>query len=93
MKMCVKYYHALMPQLDLIATQWGVDIEDTLSHNDLGLLRLEGERQRRQGNLDEQLHNQIGETRKRLAREDVADPVAGPPLVAGPPPGRPQQKG
>jgi hypothetical protein len=36
MKMCIKHYHALMPQLDLIATQWGVDIEDTLSHDDLG---------------------------------------------------------
>jgi hypothetical protein len=41
MKMCVKHYHALIPQLDLIATQWGVKIEDTLSHNDLGSPRLE----------------------------------------------------
>jgi hypothetical protein len=32
MKMCIKQYHALIPQLDLIATQWGVsiNIEDTL---------------------------------------------------------------
>jgi hypothetical protein len=34
MKMCIKQYHALIPQLDCIATQWGVSIEDTLSHND-----------------------------------------------------------
>jgi hypothetical protein len=31
MKMCIKHYHALIPQLDLIATQWGVNIGDTLS--------------------------------------------------------------
>jgi hypothetical protein len=29
MKMCIKHYHALIPQLDLIATQWGVNIEAT----------------------------------------------------------------
>jgi hypothetical protein len=38
MKMCFKHYHALIPQLDLIATQWGVDIEDTLFYN-LGTLQ------------------------------------------------------
>jgi hypothetical protein len=92
MKMCLKHYQALIPQLDLIATQWGGDIEDSLSHNNFDLLRSEGERQKRQGNLDEQLRNQVRETRKRLVREDVADPVVGPPLVARPPPGRPQQK-
>jgi hypothetical protein len=26
MKMCVKHYHALIPQLDLVATQWVVNI-------------------------------------------------------------------
>jgi hypothetical protein len=36
MKMCIRQYHALIPQLDLIATQWGVSIEDTLSHNKFG---------------------------------------------------------
>jgi hypothetical protein len=30
MKMCIKQYHALIPQLDLIPTQWGVNIGDTL---------------------------------------------------------------
>jgi hypothetical protein len=93
MKMCIKHYHALIPQLDLIATQWGVNIEDTVSQDNLGLLRLEGERQRRRSDLDKQLRNQVRETRKRLVREDLADLVAGPSPVAGPPPGRPQQKG
>jgi hypothetical protein len=41
MKMCIKKYHALILQLDLIAIQWGVSIEDTLSHNDFGLPKLE----------------------------------------------------
>jgi hypothetical protein len=27
MKMCIRQYHALIPQLDLIATQWGISIE------------------------------------------------------------------
>jgi hypothetical protein len=40
MKMCVKHYYAIIPQLDLIKTQWGVDIEDVLSHDKLGLPRL-----------------------------------------------------
>jgi hypothetical protein len=35
MTMCVKHYHTLIPQLDLIGTQWGVDIEDTLFYDDL----------------------------------------------------------
>jgi hypothetical protein len=48
MKTCIKHYHALIPQLDLITTQWGVIIEDTRSQNNLGLLRSEGERQKRQ---------------------------------------------
>jgi hypothetical protein len=29
MKMCVKHYHSLIPQLDLIATQWGINIAKT----------------------------------------------------------------
>jgi hypothetical protein len=87
MKMCVKHYHALIPQLDLIATQWGVNIEDTLSHNDLGLPRSERKSQRRQGNLEEQLRNKAREPRRRMVGEDTADPVAGPSA------GRPQQNG
>jgi hypothetical protein len=93
MKTCIKSYHALIPQLDLIATQWGVNIADTLSQDNLGLLRSEGERQKRQSDLDKQLCNQVRETRKRLVRDDLIDPVAGPPREAGPPPGKPQQKG
>jgi hypothetical protein len=87
MKMCVKHYHALITQLDLIATQWGVDIEDTLSQDDLGLLRSERERQRRQGNLEKQLPNQARKPRRCMVGEDITDPVVGPSA------GRPQQKG
>jgi hypothetical protein len=87
MKMCVKHYHTLIPQLDLIATQWGVDIEDTLSHNKLGSPRLERERQRRQGNLEEQLRNQARKPRRLMVGEDIADPVAEPSA------GRSQEKG
>jgi hypothetical protein len=36
MTMCVQHYHALIPQLDFIATQWGVDIEDILFYNNVG---------------------------------------------------------
>jgi hypothetical protein len=94
MKTCIKHYHGLIPQLDLIATQWGVNIQDTLSQDNLGSFRSEGEKQKRQSNLDRQLGNQVRETRKRLVREDLADQVAGPPPEAGgPPPGKPQQKG
>jgi hypothetical protein len=93
MKTCIKHYHALIPQLDLIATQWGVNIEDTPSQDDLGSLRSEGKRQKRQNDLDRQLRSQVRETRKRLVREDLADPVMGPLPEAGPPPGKPQQKG
>jgi hypothetical protein len=93
MKTCIKHYHALIPQIDLIATQWGVDIEDTLSLDDLGLLKSEDQRQKRQSDLDRQLRNQDRETRRQVAREDLTDPVAGLPPEAGPPPGKTQQKG
>jgi hypothetical protein len=86
MKMCVKHYHALIPQLDLIATQWGVNIEDTLSHDELGSRRLKREKQRRQGNLQQQLRKQAREPRRFMIGENIADPVAGPSV------GRPQQK-
>jgi hypothetical protein len=59
----------------------------------LGLLKSEDQRQKRQSDLDRQLRNQVRETRKRIMREDLADPVAGPPPEAGPPPGKLQQKG
>jgi hypothetical protein len=78
MKICVKHYHALIPQLDLVATQWGVDIEDTLSRNKLGSPRSKREKQRRQGTLEQQMRNQAKEPRRRMIGEDIADPVAGP---------------
>jgi hypothetical protein len=65
MKMCVKHYHALIPQLDLIKTQ-------------LGLPRSKREKQKRQGTLEQQLRNQAKEPRRRMIGEDIADPVAGP---------------
>jgi hypothetical protein len=57
MKMCIKQYHALIPQLDLIATQWGISIEDTLSHNNFGSPKLERKSRRRQNSKEEQLQN------------------------------------
>jgi hypothetical protein len=41
MRTCIKNYHTLLPQLDLIATRYGVEVEDTLSQNDVGSLRSE----------------------------------------------------
>jgi hypothetical protein len=66
MKMCVKHYHALIPQLDLVATQWGVNIEDTLSHDKFGLPRSKREKQRTQGNLEQHLRKQAREPRMRM---------------------------
>jgi hypothetical protein len=65
MKVCVRHYHALLPQLDLLAAQWGVDDNDDLGRDDLGSLRSEGVRTRRQTTLDEQLRVQVQEARKR----------------------------
>jgi hypothetical protein len=79
MNMCVKHYHALIPQIDLIATQWGVTLEDTLSQDDLGSLRTEGSRQRRQTELDGQLRQQLEDIR----REKVRTPIQVPSTTAG----------
>jgi hypothetical protein len=57
MKACVRHYHALLPQLDLLAAQWGVD--------DLGSLRSQGVWTRRQTSLDKQLRIQVQEAKKR----------------------------
>jgi hypothetical protein len=65
MKACVRHYHALLPQLDLLAAQWGVDDDDDLGLDDFGSLRSEGVRTRRQTSLDEQLRIQVQEARKR----------------------------
>jgi hypothetical protein len=65
MKACVRHYHVLLPQLDLLAAQWRVDDDDDLGLDDLGSLRSEGVRTRRQTSLDEQLRIQVQEAKKR----------------------------
>jgi hypothetical protein len=77
--MCLKHYHALIPQMDLVATQWGVTLEDTLSQDDLGSLRTEGSRQRRQTELDGQLRQQLWDIR----RKKVRTPIQVPSTTAG----------
>jgi hypothetical protein len=69
MKMCMKHYHALLPQLDIIDTQWGISIDDTLAQDDEGSLRSEAARQRRTTTLDNQLREQIRDVRKTQVRE------------------------
>ena len=69
MKTCMKHYHALLPQLDLIATQWGINIDDTLAQDNQGSLRSEAARQRRTTTLDNQLREQIRDVRKTQVRE------------------------
>jgi hypothetical protein len=69
MKTCMKHYHAVLPQLDLIATQWGKNIDDTLAQNDEGSLRSEAARQRQTTVLDNQLREQIRDVRKTQVRE------------------------
>jgi hypothetical protein len=64
--MCVKRYHALIPQLDIIKSQGGVKIENAQSHDELGSPRSKREKQKRQGTLEQQLSNQSKEPRKRM---------------------------
>jgi hypothetical protein len=73
MKMCIKQYHALIPQLDLLATQWGISIEDTLSHNDFGSPKSEKKGQRRQNRREEQLQNKARKPGGRMVEEDTED--------------------
>jgi hypothetical protein len=68
MKTCLKHYHAVLPQLDLIATQWGINIDDTLAQDDEGSLRSEAARQRQTTTLDNQLRDQIRDVRKTQVR-------------------------
>jgi hypothetical protein len=72
MKMCIKQYHALIPQLYLIAFQWGVSIEDTLAHNDIGLPKLRKTR-KRQSNQKGQLHNKAKKPEKQIVKKDTED--------------------
>jgi hypothetical protein len=69
MKTCIKNYHTLLPQLDLIATQWGVEVEDTVSQDDVGSLRSETVRQKRTKVLDKQLRDQVRDTRRSQVDE------------------------
>jgi hypothetical protein len=103
MKMCIKQYHALIPQLDLIATQWGISIEYTLSHNNFGSLKLEKKGWRRQNRKEEQLQNKAKKPWGQMLEEDTENtdhirPQQQPFMevdapVAGPSAGSPQQKG
>jgi hypothetical protein len=103
MRMCIKQYHALIPQLDLIATQWGVSIEDTLSHNDFGSPKSERKSRRRQSNQEEQLYSIAKKPGGRMVEEDTegTDRTSTRQLplveveapVAGPSAGSPKQKG
>jgi hypothetical protein len=66
MRLCVKHYHALIPQLYIVEPRGGVKIDHTLSHDKLGSPRSKREKQKRQGNLEQQLCNQSKEPRKRM---------------------------
>jgi hypothetical protein len=56
--MCIRPYHALIPQLDLIGTQWGVSIEDVLSQNNFGSPKSERKVWRRQSNQEHTEHSE-----------------------------------
>jgi hypothetical protein len=66
MKRCVKHYHALIPQLDLVESRGGVKIDHALSHDELGSPRSKREKQTRKGNLEQQLRNQSTKPRKQM---------------------------
>jgi hypothetical protein len=74
----MRHYHSLLPQLDIIATQWGVDPDDNLER-DIGLLRSEGEISKRQKVLDEQLRNQVQDARM----QQVGGQGQNNPVVSG----------
>jgi hypothetical protein len=64
MKRCIRQYHALIPQLDLIANQWGVSIEDILSHNDFRLPKSERTCPKKQSNQDNIEHTDHAQPRQ-----------------------------
>jgi hypothetical protein len=76
MKACVSQYHAVLPQLDLIATQWGVQLEDTWSQDDLGSLRTDSSRRKRQEVLDDQLRSQLRDVRRHEVGEEEVPVIA-----------------
>jgi hypothetical protein len=92
MKMCIRQYQTLIPQLDLIATQWGISIEAVLSQNDFGLPKLERKGQRRQGNQEDTEHSDQARTQQQpsagssqrgetLAADDRGCTVSHPPVT------------
>jgi hypothetical protein len=79
MKTCLKHYQAFLPQLDLITTQWGVELEEASSQFNLGSLRSEGARQKQKESLDKQLRKQVQETRRQqVAPKEGLGPASGP---------------
>jgi hypothetical protein len=56
MKRCIRQYHALIPQLDLVANQWGVSIEDIRSQNNFGLPKSERNCRKRQSTQEDIEH-------------------------------------
>jgi hypothetical protein len=85
MKMCIRQYQALIPQLDLIATQWGVSIEDILSQIDFGLPKSERKGRKRQSNQEDTEHTDHARPRQKPFVETDA-------LVTGPSAGSSQQE-
>jgi hypothetical protein len=66
MKRCMRHYHALIPQLDLVKSRGGVKIDHALSHDELGSPRLKREKQTRKGNLEQQLRNHSKKPREQM---------------------------
>jgi hypothetical protein len=69
MKMCIRQYHALIPQLDLIATPWGISIEAVLSQNDFGSPKLERKGRKKQSNQEDTEHSDQAQTRRQPSAE------------------------
>jgi hypothetical protein len=80
MKRCIRQYHALIPQLDLIANQWGVSIEDIWSQNDFGLPKSERKCRKRHSKQEDIEHKDHARPQQQSFVEDdtsVAGPSAG----------------
>jgi hypothetical protein len=73
MKRCIRQCHTLIPQLDLVATQWGISIEAVLSQKDFGSPKLERKGRKSKSNQEDSDHS--GQARRQPLVED--DPLAG----------------